>query len=226
MNPDILLVCAAPLEALDGYFSPPDQSGAGFLRTGELTIGQLVTGIGPVNAAYAMGRALAFLRPGLVLSFGVGGAFRDCGLDIGSVAVAKWEYDLDVGIESETIAPLPLPIPVNEGVFSRYACDPVAAAELMACAPEGVIFGGFVSSATVTSSHLRAAAVYSALGPICENMEGAAVARCAQIAGVPFAEVRGISNFVGARERDKWNLTAAADASRVAVRAFIERERR
>lgn len=216
-------MCAAPLEALEGDFSPPDQSGAGFLRLGDLTVGQLVTGVGPVNAAYALGRALAFFRPGLLLSFGVGGAYPGCGLDIGSVAVAKWEYDLDVGIESETIAPLPLPIPVNEGVFSRYACDPVATAELMTCAPEGAVFGGFVSSATVTSSHLRAAAVYAALGPVCENMEGAAVARCAQLAGVGFAEVRGISNFVGPRERDMWNLNAAADASRAAVRAFLER---
>jgi futalosine hydrolase len=52
-------------------------------------------------------------------------------------------------------------------------------------------------------------------------MEGAAVAQMCARFGVPFFEVRGISNLVEDRDLSRWNLSAAATSAQLAVRALL-----
>jgi futalosine hydrolase len=47
---------------------------------------------------------------------------------------------------------------------------------------------------------------------VAEGMEGYGVAVAATQAGLPFAEVRAISNPVGPRDRGAWRLREALDA--------------
>ena len=57
-------------------------------------------------------------------------------------------------------------------------------------------------------------------------MEGAAAAHICLMYGVPFAEVRGISNLVVDRDRESWDLPAAADvAQRAAIHLISEFDR-
>jgi futalosine hydrolase len=52
-------------------------------------------------------------------------------------------------------------------------------------------------------------------------MEGAGVAAAAARHGVPVAELRAISNLVGPRERDAWQIPRALDALGRAVAAAL-----
>ncbi|MEP7179809.1 MAG: hypothetical protein ABI775_12015, partial [Pseudonocardiales bacterium] len=47
---------------------------------------------------------------------------------------------------------------------------------------------------------------------VAEAMEGAGAAAAATLHGVPFAEVRAISNPVGPRDRDAWRIPEALSA--------------
>jgi futalosine hydrolase len=47
--------------------------------------------------------------------------------------------------------------------------------------------------------------------PQVESMEGAAFMYAALLAGVPFAQVRAVSNRVERRNRDAWNLPLAIE---------------
>jgi futalosine hydrolase len=47
---------------------------------------------------------------------------------------------------------------------------------------------------------------------IAEGMEGYGVAIAAQQAGVPFAELRTISNIIGPRDRESWQIGDALSA--------------
>jgi futalosine hydrolase len=51
-------------------------------------------------------------------------------------------------------------------------------------------------------------------------MEGFGVASAAALAGLPFAEVRTISNLVGPRDRSAWRISAALAALTLAGRAL------
>jgi futalosine hydrolase len=53
-------------------------------------------------------------------------------------------------------------------------------------------------------------------------MEGFGVAVAAARFGVPAAEIRGVSNLVGPRNRDAWRIGEALAALTAAVPALIE----
>jgi futalosine hydrolase len=54
-------------------------------------------------------------------------------------------------------------------------------------------------------------------------MEGAAAAQICALYDVPFLEVRGISNLVEDRDREKWKLGEAAEAAQKVVLNLAER---
>jgi futalosine hydrolase len=77
--------------------------------------------------------------------------------------------------------------------------------------------GSFVTLSTVTGTNERAEELKRRYHPVCENMEGAAAAHICRIYGIPFLDVRGISNVVEKRDKRRWDLRGAATACQRAV---------
>lgn len=83
-----------------------------------------------------------------------------------------------------------------------------------------------VSGITVNTVHGREASiarVVERLAPQVESMEGAAFMYACLVSGVPFAQVRAVSNLVERRNRAAWSVPAAIDALAAAVREIVER---
>ena len=85
---DLLLLCATPGEA-------GPLAGAAPLTTPHRLV---FTGIGPVNTAHALTRAVEAARPALVLQFGIAGAYVPAGLPVGALALATEEGYGDLGV--------------------------------------------------------------------------------------------------------------------------------
>jgi futalosine hydrolase len=233
---DVLIVAATPRElaGLAERLARPRarRSGGRAWTSGEvdgLRVGLLATGAGKVNTALALGAVLPAARPGLLLDVGVGGAYPGSGLAVGDTAVASEEWYADEGAEdgADWLDLEALGLPVWEGpggtrCFNWLPADPVAA-ELLAAAAKPVRSrtGPFATVSTVTGSKRRAEVLEARFHAVCESMEGAAVAHAALAAGVRFAEIRGISNLVGPRDRPNWRLAEAAEACRRAVVRFL-----
>jgi futalosine hydrolase len=147
----------------------------------------LVSGIGPVEAAVAMARALASDPPSAVVNVGVAGSR---GLTPGSLVIGTEAVYCDLSAE----------IPVVD----RARPDP----DLMAKAHEGVpeaVALPIATSAAVGGSNgghetFRA-----------EGMEGFAVLRACEIAGIPAVEVRAISNDIREGNRSQWMMRRALE---------------
>jgi futalosine hydrolase len=74
--------------------------------------------------------------------------------------------------------------------------------------------------ATVTGSAASAQQLVERFpDAVAEGMEGAGVAAAAAVRGVPFGEIRAISNAVGPRDRDTWQIPRALEALGAAVAA-------
>ena len=148
----------------------------------------LVCGIGPVEAAAATALALAKRTPAALVHIGLAGArgLEPPQLVIGSEAV----YEDAAG------GPL---VPGR----ARPAAELVAAARR--ALPEAVVVPIGTS-----------ARVGGTTGCDVEAMEGFAVLRAAELAGVPAVEVRAVSNDVDEPDRARWRfddaLAALADA--------------
>lgn len=202
---------------------------------GRLRVDLLTAGLGKVNTALALGAHLGGAgadRPDLLLSLGVGGAYPSSGLAPGDLAVATEEVYGDEGVETGEgfgdLREIGIPLLETGGtrLFNRLPADGAATAAL-GRASERLGFrwatGPFVTVSTVTGSAATARRLEQRWGGLCESMEGAAAAHAAAAFGVPFAEVRGISNHVGPRDRASWKLREAAEAAQEAALSFLGR---
>jgi futalosine hydrolase len=141
----------------------------------------LVCGIGPVEAAAATAQALVERRPSAVLHVGIAGA-RGLGapqLVIGSESV----YEDAAG---------------GALVPARIAPDPALLAAVQRALPDAHVL------AIGTSAHVGGTRLCTV-----EAMEGFAVLRAAERAGIPAVEVRVVSNEIDEPDRSRWRFDDA-----------------
>jgi futalosine hydrolase len=193
----ILIACAVGKELQ--YFHPQPH------------VEMLVTGVGVVEAAASVSRALAQSTYDLVISAGIAGALEGAA-EIGEgVVVADDLLQLDL----ETGGALALPDGLR--VIDRAGSDLVLVDRLVEL--------GFRSVRGITVTRVTAtddtAEKLGKLGVGIESMEGFAVLRAAEIAGVPAIEVRGISNIVCERSRSRWDFDAGARGAEKILNALL-----
>jgi futalosine hydrolase len=187
----------------------------------------LPCGMGKTNAAHALTALLETHAVRGAIGFGIGGAYPGSGLALGGVALATECVYGDEGVLAPAgwLSTEGIGIPLWAGRFNAFPVDAgwLAAA---ACSLEGAGIaarrGPFVTvsccSGTTALAAERAARVPGAL---CEGMEGAALAHVAAIYGVPFLELRAVSNVVEARNLARWRIAEAAEAAQAAVRVVV-----
>lgn len=193
----ILLACAVGKEL--GFFS----SAPG--------VEMLVTGVGPIEAAASVSRALAQSPYSFVINAGIGGAFEGCG-EVGDGVVVSEEM-MELGLETGTA----IVLPDGAGIIERASSD--------LSTVDRLVERGFASKRGITVSRVTAtdatARRLAALGVEVESMEGFAVLRAAEIAGVPAVEVRGISNIVTDRARSRWDFSAGTKGLQTVLTALL-----
>ena len=194
----ILLACAVNKEL--SFFTP---------REG---VELLATGVGVVEAAAMVTHRLAQQRFKLVVNAGIAGAFDGAAAIGAGVVVASERMEIDR--EDGT----PIQLPEGERIVDTADfCDALLAAKL-ATAGFPTMRGITVSRVTTTEATAQRLA---ALGAQVESMEGFAVMRAAQLAGVQTIEVRGISNRVGDPARSGWNFAAGVSGLQHVLNALF-----
>jgi futalosine hydrolase len=236
----ILLIAAVPLETelLRRALAPCEvrRCGGRALYQGTLA-GQSVvlqhSGVGKANAAATAALLLETLRPEAVLCFGCAGAYLESGLKVGDLVVASEEIYGDEGAATPAgfldMQDLGFALAERGGDhwFNRFPADADLLARghrLIAQAlgtQRRVTRGPLVTVSTCSGSAAAGSEMVRRTEGLGENMEGAAVAQLCARFGVPFFEVRGISNLVEDRDLSRWDLPAAAAAAQQAIRALL-----
>lgn len=184
---------------------------------GQHQLRHLRTGVGPVNAAFALTRFLTANPVDMVINCGIGGAYPGSEIEPGDVLAALTETYGDLGADSPDgfLDMQALGFPVIEQPVPLFNCLPLDLFPVARRAP-------FVTCTTCTGTDAAARALVARTGGVVESMEGAAIVHVARMMGVKVGEVRGISNPVGNRDRARWRLREAAQAARTAVVEWIE----
>lgn len=173
-------------------------------------------GVGPAAAAAGTARLLATGHYRAVVSAGIAGGFPGRA-DVGGLVIAGRSIAADLGAESPEGF-----LPIEELGFgsSVLDTDPGLVKALHAALPEAV-GGDVLTLATVTGTAVTAARLATRFPlAVAEAMEGYGVATAAAGAGLPFAELRAISNPVGPRDRAAWRLADAFAALRSTTAAL------
>lgn len=212
----VLIVAATAFEIaplLNWLKSKFEQSGDTLFTRGNLSVQTLICGIGAPATALYLGQYLAIKQTDMAINAGIAGAF-DPLLLVGDVVQVSSERWGDLGAEeadgrfldlNEMGFPVPLvlenPMPPMPG--------------LLTC-----------KSLTVNKVHGSAASIAAIMGKYpaiqLENMEGAAFFQACLAAGVPFAEIRAVSNRVAPRNRDTWDIPLAVNNLNAVLRQMLE----
>ncbi len=158
----------------------------------------LCCGVGPVEAAATTAEAIAAECPAAILHVGIAGTRRQRALPPGTLVIGTEARYHDLAVPTH-LAP---------GVTVASAALVAAVARAFPDAPQLAIgTSGRIGSTTDTDV---------------EAMEGFAVLRAAERAGVPAVEVRAISNEIEEIDRGRWHFAAAFDAITAATPRLVE----
>lgn len=171
----------------------------------------LVTGVGPVEAASCVSRALAQSTYDLVIGAGIGGAFEGMAqLGDGVVVTDEMlELDIETGV--------PIALPDGAQIIGRASSDLTLVDRLVELGFHAV---RGITVPRVTATDVSAERL-AAFGVGVESMEGFAVLRAAEIAGVAAIEVRGISNIVCDRKNSRWDFAAGVRGVETILNALL-----
>lgn len=157
----------------------------------------LVCGMGPVEAAAATARAVAESPPDAIVHVGIAGAktLAPPALVLGSESVY-----CDIAGDRDSILPRVERVDPDAGllVVARKA---LPEAHVLPIATSARVGGGTACEV--------------------EAMEGFAVLRAAELAGVPALEIRTVSNLVGERDRSRWRFDEAFAALETALTRLV-----
>ena len=183
-------------------------------------------------------------KPRLVLQFGIAGAYPRSGLNVGDVVVATDEVYADTGAStpggwlSTECFGIPLVTVAGRPSWNRFVLDRAIsgrAARRLRWREPGtgdrpadvtrVEAGPCLTLSCVTGTEEEADNLWRRWGALAESMEGAAAAHICMLYGLPLLEVRAISNLVGDRDREAWDVPgAAARAARAAAYLLTQLE--
>lgn len=237
----IALVAAVPAESelLRRLLAPCEVRSCGRrdLFVGTLLgrpVALLHSGVGKGSAAAAVGALLEGPRPSMVVNLGVGGAYPGSGLKVGDLALATEEIYGDEGVITPggflDLESLGFPLVQRNGhrFYNRFPVSPPLLEAFRPIAERTATGNGrhlacgpFVTVSTGSGTDSAGEEMARRTGGICENMEGGAVAQVCALHGVPFLEVRGISNATGNRDLSGWDVRKGAEIAQWAIRDFF-----
>ncbi len=212
------------VDALMGVATPFAWGPSWEARTPDGAAVVCVTGVGKANTAAGLALAIERWRPQAVVQLGIGGAFAGSFLSVGMVAVAAVELHLDTGAGEgdawQSMESLGLPLlPGPPPVYNEMPTDGALSERL--AAPSRAPAVRFGTSERVTATLEAAERLQRRFDVAIESMEGAAAAQVCRALDVPFAELRGVSNIVGERDKRAWDVPRAVRASTEALLAAL-----
>ncbi len=184
----------------------------------------LISGIGSSPTSYALTRELKERDYDLVLNVGIAGSFHRK-TKIGEVLTVKQEVFSDLGVESKdgfrSVFELDLIKPDNHPFKNGRLNAPIHA--YMGDALKQLRQAIGITVNTITGQMKSVESLINTYQPDIETMEGAAVFYVCLMESIPFAQIRAISNYVGERDKHKWNIPLATTNLAIEVVSILNK---
>lgn len=194
-----ILVCAATALEITPFLDKYNQS------ADKEDIDVLITGIGLTATTYNLTKYFSLKKSSLVIQAGVGGCF-DKNVSLGSVLAIKQETIADESVielkSLKTLFDLQL-VPQNRFPYEKgWLVNPNK--DLLKKTKLKIVKG--VSVNEITTSKQKIEFYKKAFNPVVESMEGAALHYVCLMEKISFVEIRSVSNYIGERNKKKWNM--------------------
>ena len=169
----------------------------------------LITGVGATVTVYHLTKRMQQIDYDLVIQAGIAGSFNEQ-LPPGEVVLIKKDCFADVGISEQNM--------LHTVFEKRFADENVFPFKKGWLENDDSFLNAFslkkvngITINTVTDNRAHIQQLYAKFGAAVETMEGAALHYTCLNEHIPFLQLRAISNFVGERDKEKWNMKAAVE---------------
>lgn len=191
---NILLVSATEFE-IASYLNQKD------------TIDVLLTGVGMPMALYHLQKKITENRYNLVIQAGLAGAFTTK-FELGETVLVKQDAFGDLGIEEkELFTPIFETDLFNKNEFPFENGWLVNKNKILQQSTLEVVKAVTINKVTDKGSVKKQ--LIDSFNPDIETMEGAALHYVCLHQNIPFIQLRAISNYVGERDKTKWEIDVA-----------------
>jgi len=168
----------------------------------------LITGVGTINATYALMKQVSIKRPSLLIQAGLAGCF-DQHIPLGSVVVVERDRLGDLGVVEQGKLLSVYELGLGEGDQFPYKKGWLQNTHTVLIKRIGVQKVRAITVNQVTTSNELHKLLLKKYQPVTESLEGAAFHYVALREKIPFLQLRGISNYIGERDKKKWKLKEA-----------------
>ncbi len=180
----------------------------------------LISGIGLTASTYHISKQLALKKYELVIQAGVAGSF-DLSIGLGQVVAVKQDAIADQSVveleKLKTLFDLSLvpqdQYPHKKGWLINPNNDVLKKTKLK------IVKG--VSVNQISTSKQMIKFYRNVFNPVTESMEGAALHYVCLMENVPFLQIRSISNYIGERDKKKWNMMDSINNLNDALKRII-----
>jgi len=166
---------------------------------GEKPFDVLITGVGMVATAFALGQQFEKKKYGLAINLGIAGSF-DLEINLGEVVEVEEDTLAELGAEDG-----PAFVPIEKLGFGESVFRSSNNHMLLLALKK-------VRAVTVNTVHGEETSIkkiMERLNPQLESMEGAAFFYACKRSMVPSIQIRAVSNYVEKRNRENWKIPLA-----------------
>lgn len=184
-----------------------------FLQKNKIEI--LITGVGSPGCVYQITNAINERKPSMIIQAGIAGSFEknislcetfciqsDYFGDIGVIENKKWKSVFDLGFSNPDRVPYKNGKLINPNKKILKDC--------------GLKTANAVTVNEISTSKTKIDLFKNEHVQL-ESMEGAALHLAALMKKIPFLQIRSVSNYVGERNKKKWNMSGAIKSLNSAV---------
>jgi futalosine hydrolase len=161
----------------------------------------LITGVGMVATAYAIGNNSNFKDYNLAINLGIAGSF-DKAVALGQVVEVTNDKLSELGAQDDETF-----IPIETLGFGQSSFG--SSAQLSSYSNNTLKKVTGITVNTVHGNEASIANIAKSLNPQLESMEGAAFFYACQQMNIPCLQIRAVSNYVEKRNRDNWKIGLA-----------------
>jgi len=203
----ILIIAATANEIASNISSNPD-------------VEIFITGVGCPIAIYGISKKLFQKKYEMVIQVGIGGTFsdsitlgdavvieKDCFADLGVWAQQQFSNVFDMQLAEKNSSPFEDGWLLNKHIHNIPLAFNIQIA---------------ITVNTINDDVVYLQQLQDKYNAAVETMEGAALHYACILEGVPFIQIRGISNKVGERDKTKWKIPAAIQSSNELVEKILK----
>src|SRR5215204_1090258 len=170
----------------------------------------LITGIGGIAATYNLIKGIERKKPGYIIQAGIAGSFNS-EMALGTTVCVCEEIIGDLGAEEHNEIRDLFDLGLMKENDSPFTGGVLKNPFITEQSDLGLPLVRSISINEITTKKDRIELLQRKFMAEIESMEGAAFHYVCLCEKIPFIQIRGISNYVGERNKEKWNIELAVE---------------